>query len=521
MKGRTIGIFVILTLIFATSVIRVYSISTSKTYSVQQASSSYSIDISHGRGMIYDYKMQPLVNEEYEYIAAIPPTTEGFAVAAKYNLTENQKIRLSSGYPVTIKVDRLLKNKNVKVFKIPKRYSTNQSAVHLIGHLNSENKGIAAIESSYNDLLTAGSSKIYFKTDARGKILTGFQPVVEQSDKKAGGVVLTIDKNLQKIAEASARKHLKTGAVVVLENETGKIRAMVSLPDYSPLNLAKSVNAPNSPFINRALTGFNCGSAFKLCIAAAAIENGIDFNHSCVGSLKVQDITFNCLKVHGNVNLQKAIAVSCNTFFIQLGQKLGADCVYNISKSFAFGMPNTLSRDIVGAKGRLSSQSQLKSNPAALANISFGQGDLLTTPLQIASMIQCICNNGKQIKPSLIEGITDDKGNLTEQFKPSPPTYVIKKESAKKLMEYMVNVVEHGTGASAKPEKGGAGGKTATAETGMFVDNKNIVQAWFVGFFPAESPKYTLVVLAENGVTGGQSAAPVFKEIIDNFNLIN
>lgn len=521
MKGRSTGIFILISLLFATTVLRIYTISTSKTYSVQHASSSYSIDISHGRGMIYDYKMQPLVNEEYEYIAAIPPTAQGVAAVANYNLTENQRKRLSAGYPVAVTVDENFKNENVKVFKVPKRYQNNQLAVHLIGYLNSENQGVAGIEKSYNDILTSDTTKIYFKTDARGKVLTGIEPEVIKPQNRGGGVVLTIDKNLQEIAENAAKRYLNKGAVVVIENSTGKIRALVSLPDFSPYNLAKSLRATDSPFINRALLGYNCGSVFKLCIATAAIENNLNFNHNCEGNLNLNDITFNCLKVHGSLNLEKAIALSCNTYFIKAGQKLGANVVYNMTKAFAFGMPNTLSPGIIGASGNLPSLNQLKNNPAALANFSFGQGDLLATPLQVASMIQCIANDGKLIKPTLIEGITDSNGNLIEDRETPPPTYVLKESTAKSLQRYMINAVESGTGTAAKPEIGGAGGKTATAETGVFKNYKNIVQAWFGGFFPAENPKYTIVVLAENGITGGQSAAPVFKEIADEFNLLN
>ena len=148
--------------------------------------------------------------------------------------------------------------------------------------------------------------------------------------------------------------------------------------------------------------------------------------------------------------------------------------------------------------------------PAALANFSLGQGSLLTTPLQIAVMTSAIVNDGKMTPAQLVSSVTDVNGETAAEPR-KESVQAMQPSTAATLREMMVSVVANGTGSAAAPLQGGAGGKTATAQTGLRgSDGSKTTQAWFTGFYPAENPQYVITVLAEGGDSGSRAAAPVF-----------
>ncbi|WP_343264752.1 penicillin-binding transpeptidase domain-containing protein, partial [Ligaoa zhengdingensis] len=147
------------------------------------------------------------------------------------------------------------------------------------------------------------------------------------------------------------------------------------------------------------------------------------------------------------------------------------------------------------------------------------QGVLMATPVQLARMVSVFANGGYLVSPRLVEGVSDASGTAVEQAAPRfASNRIIREETARRVRELMITVVEEGSGQRAKPEVGGAGGKTASAQTGQYYDEERtneIVEAWFVGFYPAQQPRYTIVVLAQGADSGSTYAAPVFKEIAD------
>ena len=159
--------------------------------------------------------------------------------------------------------------------------------------------------------------------------------------------------------------------------------------------------------------------------------------------------------------------------------------------------------------------------PAALGNFSLGQGSLLTTPLQIAVMTSAIVNDGIVTPAQLISRITDISGKASDYAR-SAPVRVMSSQTASTLRAMMIGVIESGTGGAASPLSGGAGGKTATAQTGLLAqDGGRVTQAWFTGFFPAESPRYVVTILAEGGDSGSRSAAPVFAAVANAIATMN
>ncbi|MBQ5322766.1 MAG: hypothetical protein J6J07_04935 [Oscillospiraceae bacterium] len=137
------------------------------------------------------------------------------------------------------------------------------------------------------------------------------------------------------------------------------------------------------------------------------------------------------------------------------------------------------------------------------------------------SLVSAVANGGKAVTPKLVLGIFDKNGNFesTPDYAENP---VMSEKTANILRKMMINVVENGSGENAKPKNGGAGGKTASAQTGQFDSEGNeIIHAWFVGFYPAENPKFAVAVFAEGMDSGGDFAAPIFKKICDGINLLN
>ena len=188
-----------------------------------------------------------------------------------------------------------------------------------------------------------------------------------------------------------------------------------------------------------------------------------------------------------------------------------------MAENLGFGASAELAPGLFSAAGNLPGSSELSSK-AALASFSFGQGKLLATPVQIAALAAAVANGGFSVTPKLVLGTTDENGKLS-----AAPIYeknrVMSEAAAKKLREMMISVVEEGSGANAKPNRGGAGGKTASAQTGQYdKDGNEIVHAWFAGFYPAEEPKYAIAVFAEGMNSGSDFAAPVFKKICDGID---
>ena len=278
------------------------------------------------------------------------------------------------------------------------------------------------------------------------------------------------------------------------------------------------MNDPDLPFLNRAFCAYSVGSTFKLLVAAAALEQGYPPSRSfdCQGAIEVLDQTFHChnLNGHGVLDMQGALEHSCNPYFISLALELGGAPLLYKAQQLGFGTAFEAAPGFRSYSGTLPTARELLA-PAATANFGFGQGALTATPVQIACLVSAIANGGGAITPRLVAGSTVDGTSLTSPTAVYSPRPVFLPEAAEQVRRMMVSVVEEGSGKNAKPQRGGAGGKTASAQTGQYLDGEEVVHAWFAGFYPAEEPRYTIVVFCEGGDSGGDRACPVFKEIAD------
>ncbi len=524
---RTIVFYSFIIFSFAALIFRLFYIidAESSTYAAQ-SSNSYKLLIDKKRGNIYDRNLVPLVSNEAKYKVAVLPSIQSkthlHSVLSEEKFKEISD-RFSSGLPFTFETDTFIEESaDVKVYMIRERYSRNAPASHFIGYCDSGlTYGISGIEKAYNELLKSQSASLSlsYPIDAMGRALAGIEPTVyDEGYKSSAGIALTIDAEIQKLTESAASMIEGKGSILITDVNTGEILAGVSLPEYDRSNIAASIESDDSSLLNRNLCAYNVGSTYKIIVSAAALSKGLSsgFSHNCEGVLTLSGTSFNCHKLegHGYLNMKTAFANSCNPYFIKLGQSVGTERLLSLSSLFGLGKPIELCSGITAAAGKLPSSADIKSS-GDLANLSFGQGALMATPVHIAKIISIIANGGYNVQPSLVLGEVDASGKLISQNKSTEKTRIISADVASKIKDYMIYTVTNGTGRAAKPETLLAGGKTASAETGWNIDGESIVQAWFSGFYPAEKPKYAIVVLSEGGNSGAAACGPVFKKICD------
>ena len=471
----------------------------------------------------------PLVNESFEQYCVVFPSIDVCNSLSEILSQEEllaQVENLNSGKPFCVKIGKeinISSKKGLRIFKIPRRYSENkkQIAPHVIGYLNSAGEGVCAIEKSFDNYLKkcTGEININYKKDALGKIFSNnLLKINDFTYKHRGGVVLTIDKKIQRIVHEIAKEKIKKGAIIVASVKNFEIKSLVSMPEYDPNKVAQSINEKDSPFLNRALQSYNAGSVFKLVTSMALLENNIEGleNYNCEASIVVGDSCFHCARcrAHGIQNLKEALSNSCNTYFINFIKTIEPEKFYNFCKNLGFGEKIKLAEDVVSEKGYLPSPEELK-DPNEMAHISFGQGKLMVTPLQILSLINTIANNGEYSRPMLVLGLVNHELKFLEKFKLPAKRRVISKKTADEIKKGMILCTESGTGSLGKVESVKVCAKTSTAQTGIKTNVKNVLQGWFAGFFPAENPKYSVLVMLEDVESGGADCGPIFKEIIE------
>lgn len=488
------------------------------------SNSTQQILLSKNRGDIYDCNMEKLVNRETSYVTVVEPDIRNGEILKEYlNSSQYEKLLecINNKKPFIYEgdcySDKLLKT---EVFK---RYSDDGFCCHVLGYINeSDNKGVYGIEKGYDSFLKEENRRLFYSYNATAgnRMLSGGENgIVSENYYSQKGVMLTIDYDIQRIAQNAGNLYgIEKGAVVVLDAETGQIRAMVSFPAFNQNDIASSLTDENSPFLNRCVSSYNVGSVFKLVVAATAVKEGKDnFTTFCTSSVNIGDKTFSCSNnvSHGEVDLKKAMAHSCNSYFIRLALSLGSEKILRTAENLGFGKYFPLADGINVSKGNLPEIESFLTD-GEIANLSFGQGSLLATPLQVASSYSAVINGGKFIEPRLVLGTVDENGER-QYFSDSQYVYrAFSEEEAHKLKEILINDFSEGTCLAAKPDNCLAGGKTSTAETGRVNgEGEKIFCSWFAGFAEKNDKKYTIVVFKEDGKSGAEDCGPVFKEIAE------
>ena len=483
---------------------------------------SYRLHIPLSQGIIYDRMRKPLNQTEETWLAVVNPTPEtAAALITKLKDRDSLTERLQSVSPFVCELkEPAEESENLILLRGRSARGGAGIAQHLIGYRH-ENRGAAGLEAAFADLLQGcdASADVTFSVNAHGGVLTGDGSSVTLNGQTGGGIVTTLDLGIQRITETALQAlRPNAGAAVVLDCQTGDILASASTPVYAPDALAEAMDDPQSPFLNRALCAYNVGSVFKLVIAAAALEHGFttEFRNECTGSTDVYGQTFRCHKRsgHGLLNMEQALTGSCNPYFIALSRLLPAADLHHTAELLGFGQRIVLADGIASETGTLQSEKMLAVD-AEKANFSFGQGLLTATPLQICAMTACIANRGIYSVPRLVLGVTAD-GSAVECLQEPEQYYALSPQTAQTLCTMMQTVLEDPAHANGAPCNTSAGGKTSTAQTGRFApDGTEFCHAWMTGFFPADAPRYAVTVLAENGGSGNETAAPVFRRIIE------
>ena len=493
--------------------------------------SQYTLSVSDERAKIYDAHFSPITGAASGRFrtAVFPSSVSASELTALLRTVPDEKKEsvfelYQSGKPFVTETEADVSGRTLFSFPISDEDPSDQPAVHLIGYLDYEGKGVSGLQKGYEDYLSENGRRIEItgKSDALSRTIAGETPEIRITGSESAGLVLTLDLRLQKAVETIGERMLQKGAVVLMDPFTGQIRAMASFPSYSPADIpAALADTENAPLLNRALLSYSVGSTFKIVTAAAAMETlghkaCLERKYTCLGAVDVHGQLFRChlRSGHGELDLFDAFQLSCNPWFITLGLETGGSAVLKTAKAFGFGESLRLADGITVSSGALPDENEL-SAPAASANLSFGQGFLLASPVQIARMLSAVVNGGKLVSPTLILGKTEDGRTLIPEADVLPRR-VIDEKTAAQLKAIVSYAVMADVSSGAKPQKTTAGGKTATAQTGQTDENGNEVEhGWFAGFFPADDPQLVCVVLAENAGFGNRSAAPVFAAIAD------
>ena len=519
---RVLAVYAALLLGFMVVLCRLYLLAQHPAYAARAAAqSTVTLQLPARRGSFYDAQGQLLTGLEERWQVVCFPGQGNYdrlyacTDAAGQALLYRSRSRAA---PFLLEVNCDPARLGLTGYPTARRYAAVPLCQHLLGYLDGTGHGAAGLEKALDAVLsgTGEHSSLVCAVTAQGTLRTGETPKLLQADSGALGVQLTISRPVQRAVEAVASTTMQSGCILVLDTATAAVRASVSVPGYDPEHLADSLQAANSPFLNRALQSYAVGSVFKPVLAAAALEAGLQPVFECTGAVVVDGQIFRCAGgvPHGQVDLAAALEKSCNGYFICLGQQLGAEKLLDAAQAFGFGQSLPLAEGLAAEAGQLPAPQELVQS-GQLANFSFGQGSLLASPVQIAAMMNAIASGGMYRTPFFLECTVDETdGTPLETLAHPQSRRVMSAENAALLREMLCQVVEEGTAQDAAELEGGAGGKTGTAQTGQFdADGTERKNLWFAGFYPAEKPRWTVIVLQDGQTETAYSSAAIFARL--------
>jgi peptidoglycan glycosyltransferase len=373
---------------------------------------------------------------------------------------------------------------------------------HIIGYA-SRRLGKTGLEQAYDAELLGLKGPLVKRLEARWGV----------KGIRGNNLYLTIDNRLQQLAWSLLQPY--TGAAVVLNLRTGEILALASTPSFDP-NLQslesqwdQTSTDPGHPLLDRATQGlYPPGSTMKIVTASVGLRKDPGLpkeTYDCTGEITIQGRVLHDMAAHGVVDLDSALAVSCDTYFAHLGLSIGAEDFARGLAGFGWGDPLTF--DLPVSQVPLYKESL--QDPNGLADASIGQGRILVTPLYMALVAGAIGNGGAMMRPYLAQEIRDPDRGVVWTARPHLLRTVTTLQVADQIKEAMVGVVNGGTGTAAYIPGLTVAGKTGTAEA-----SEGAPHAWFVAFAPASNPQVAVCVMVEHGGEGGQVAAPIASQLI-------
>ncbi len=403
-----------------------------------------------------------------------------------------------------------------------REYPQRGLAAHVHGY-STQSRFRTGLERSMNDYLTGQNANL-------STVLETFVDKTKGATIQGNDLRLTLVPRAQRAAQNALGS--RCGAVVALEPQTGKVLAMYSSPTYDPNLVEKNFDRVTGvradcrrpdALLNRATAGLYApGSTFKVVTAAAAIDSGrftpdsefTDPGYCEVYGKRVNN--YDTSRPFGRLDLHTALVHSVNSVFCNIGKELGARLLVDYMKRFGFyeRPPLETPADERAASG-LYKDGELF-DPAEDTDVdpgrfAFGQERLLVTPLQMAMVAATIANGGVVMKPQVIDRIVAPDGSIIVRSKPERLDRAIKPETARAVAAMMKDAVEEGTGTAARINGVSVGGKTGTAETGI----AGLNTTWFISYAGKNRPQVAIAAVVEQqNSTGGQTAAPVAREVL-------
>jgi penicillin-binding protein 2 len=556
------------------------------TWETQKGARTYMLGIPAPRGQIVDRNGMPLAQTRVTYNLGLSfPTPLSFSETEALLFAEKQILlaRSLTGRALSLTQDQVLKHyknrgivplviaqdlrpmelERIRTQKpeylvlqpVYQRYYPNGNlACHIIGYAGRSGKmpdgviennellwpnaeGRAGLEKTFDEQLQGKVGQYNISFDASGKKATEQISIPPQPGYN---VVTTLDLNIQQLCEQSLAKGVKRGALVIVDPNNGDILAMASWPTFNPNlfvpNISNEAYAllrddPENPLIPRAYQSpYPPGSTFKIVVGLAALQTGkvkLDDEFSCPPSMEIGNLTFRNWKKtdSGSMNFAEALTQSCDTWFYQVGMKIGSRPIIEYAQKMGLGVRTGIPLESE-AGGRIPNDEYMmrvhkrKLLNGDIANLSIGQGDTETTPLQIAQAMVPVANGGTLYQMRLVQQVQSIDNQIVTGYDVRARGQVdMDKEVIKEIRKAMVDVVESGSGTAGRAQIDGIhiAGKTGTAQWGP--KNAQRVAAWFCGFAPAEKPRYAFATIfesdvANNDVHGGTVAAPLVANVL-------
>lgn len=401
--------------------------------------------------------------------------------------------------------------------------------------------GKIGVEKKFDDILRGSAGQIRAEVNVVGREI---RELSRENAQKGHRLTLTLDADLQMQCQDMLARE-RSASAVVMDAYTGEVYALCSYPSYDPNTFSRGIPADlweellaneTNPLTNKAVAGqYPPGSTFKMVTALAALEANISPGMTvfCPGHYMLGRDKFHCWKKggHGYVNIESALSMSCDTYFYEVGKRIGVDAIAKMANRLGFG--EKLGFEIPGEGAGLIPTRAWKMkrfkqpwHQGETLNIAIGQGQVLATPLQLATMTARLVNGGLDVKPILVRSI-EEEGTLIPEWK----TLGFSKNHLAIIQRGMNAVVndQRGTayGARIKEETYSMGGKTGTAQVRRItmaqraagVKNEDLPwrsrhHALFVGYGPVDNPRYVTSVVVEHGVGGSKAAAPMARDLL-------
>lgn len=433
--------------------------------------------------------------------------------------------------------------------KVPETGELPEAERKMFDHYQPDDIGATGIEMTFEKFLHGTAGRRTIKKDEKGHVIgeVGYEPPI-----RGGDAYLTIDAELQMLAEQTMR-NVGRGAAVVVDVPTGDILALAAVPSFDPNDFVPRISRekyeqyiqdPAEPLLCTALNCYEPGSTYKVVSAVAGALGGKgNASFTCNGGVVYGNKFKKCWihdkgGSHGTLDLAEAIQRSCNAYFYLLGNSVGPKPFVQAAEMLGFGrasgieLANEDPGIVMGGsywREVLRRDPQRNMTPAELANMVIGQGETKASPVQIAMMVAAIANGGKVLQPRLMRKIVqpdhgkvifpDGSDGRTRVDEPVVVTDLIAAgvpvKSLETIREGMFMAVNKpgGTAGNAKIEGGNVCGKTGSAQT--VIRGKKGTHAWFMGFAPKDKPKYAICVVVLGGKAGGKVAAPLARDILN------